>query len=239
MVPLPVPVGMIYNVMNSTDISANALKNNFSRAALKEAAAFLRKVEQNRQSYEPMPIELCPVEKEIEQRIRHAFAGVTCYREVRVLLGGEAEDDYMSPEAQALLAPLEERDDWQNIPDDLLSACSCALSYAGPHAYRFLVPRFLIGSLHGIVICYPGLAPHSDLELYTRSQMGYLNEAQQACLSDYLDWDACELDEESRRQFLPWELDEYHVSFAKRMSYAEYGKILLQRFREKYAQLLS
>ena len=205
----------------------------FSRSAVEEAEEFLRSQAEWRASYTPEPIEMTPLRAELAERIRHAFAGVTCYREVRVLLGGEAEDDYMSPQAQALLAPLEERDDWQRIPDDLLVFCSCALSYVGPHAYRFLLPRFMIGDLQRLVEIYPGSGPSNDPEIYTRHQMLYLTEDQRICLEDFLNVQCVEDDDTSRDSFLPWEHDEYRARYADLMDYTEYGELLLQRFREK------
>ena len=204
----------------------------FSPEAVEEVEEFLRRQAAWRASYKPEPIEMTPLRAELTERIRCAFAGVTCYREVRVLLGGEAEDDYMSPQAQALLAPLEERDDWQRIPDDLLVFCSCALSYVGPHAYRFLLPRFMIGDLQGLVEIYPGSGPSNDPEIYTRHQMLYLTEDQRICLEDFLNI-ACVEDNDARDRFLPWEHDEYRARYADRMDYTEYGELLLQRFREK------
>ncbi len=204
----------------------------FSRSAVEATEEFLRHQAEWRASYTPEPIEMTPLRAELAERIRHVFAGVTCYREVRVLLGGEAEDDYMSPQAQALLAPLEERDDWQRIPDDLLVSCSCALSYVGPHAYRFLLPRFMIADLQGLVEIYPGSGPGNDPEIYKRNQMLYLTEEQRICLEDFLNIQCVE-DNEARDSFLPWEHDEYRAHYADRMDYTEYGKLLLQRFRKK------
>lgn len=71
----------------------------FSPEAVEEVEEFLRRQTAWRASYKPEPIEMTPLRAELAERIRCAFAGVTCYREVRVLLGGEAEDDYMSPQA--------------------------------------------------------------------------------------------------------------------------------------------
>ena len=217
---------------------ADTLKENFPRYAVKEAADFLWNIEKIRRNYKEVEYELSPVEKDLEQRIIKAFEGVTCHLEVRVLLGGEAEDEYMSPDGQALLSPLEERDDWQAIPDDLLCACDCALSYAGPHAYRFLIPRFMIGALHCVVQIFPGLEPDSEFELYTRGRMMYLTPEQQSCLTDFLNAEAFEENNQSRNAFLPWELDEYRATYAAEMSYLDYGKLLMRRFREKYAALL-
>ena len=185
----------------------------FCQSAVEEAEEFLRSQAEWRATYKPEPVEMTPLREELVERIRRAFAGVTCYREVRVLLGGEAEDDYMSPQAQALLAPLEERDDWQRIPDDLLVSCSSALSYVGPHAYKFLLPRFMIADLQGLLEIYPGSG--------------------RICLEDFLNVQCVEDDDTSRDTFLPWEHDEYRTHYADRMDYTEYGELLLQRFREK------
>ncbi len=214
---------------------AATLLGNFGRGTLRDAAEFLQMIEKRRRRYKSVKTELTPLCEGLEARIREAFAGVTCHREVRVLLGGEAEDEYLPANAQALLSPLEERDDWQDIPDDLLFACSCSLSYAGPHAYRFLIPRFMMGALHGVVdLFYPGCSPNRDRDFiqYMRWQCAELNEAQQACLTDYLNLEVVEQECCQRERFLPWELDEYAAAYASSLSYAEYGELLVRRFRE-------
>lgn len=214
--------------------TAASLLERFDRENVRDAAEFLRMIERSRRRYQPDDTALTPLRQKLEKRIKEAFAGVTCYREVRVLLGGEAEDEYLPVNAQALLSPLEERGDWQNIPDDLLFACSCSLFYAGPLAYRFLLPRFMIGALHGVVNpFYPGHTPDSDLIRYMRWQCDELNEAQQACFTDYLNLEVVEEEGCQRERFLPWELDEYASTYASSLSYAEYGQLLIQRFRER------
>lgn len=204
----------------------------FSSDALAEAEDFLARIDERRQSYEPDGAELSPLRQSLIARIKAAFSGVTCYREPRMLLGGEAEDDYLSPDAQALLAPLEERDDWEDIPDDLLFACSCALSYVGPHAYRFLIPRFMVGALHNVVVIFPGSGPTSDPEIHKRWRMYYLSPEQQQCLTDFLNLECVE-EGSLRDQFLPWEHDEYRAEYADHMDYLEYGALLVQRYAER------
>lgn len=207
----------------------------FSPDAVAEAQRFWKSIESRRRAFSPDSAELSPLKRRLIDRIKTAFSGVSCYRELRVLLGGEAEDDYLSPEAQALLVPLEERSDWQNIPDDLLFACSCALSYVGPHAYRFLIPRFLVGALQGVVEIYPGSGPSADPEISTRNQMLYLDEAQRNCLSDYLNLVSVEEEESECRRggYLPWEHDEYRELYATEMDYRDYGRMLIRRYRER------
>jgi hypothetical protein len=206
---------------------------------LAEAEEFLARIDERPQAYEPDSVELSPLRQSLIARIKAAFSGVTCYREPRMLLGGEAEDDYLSPDAQALLTPLEERDDWEDIPDDLLHACSCALSYVGPHAYRFLIPRFMIGALHYVVEIYPGISYKEKDKLveYVRMQQSLLNDAQRQCLSDFLSLQS--VDEGTgeyyrRNQLLPWELDEYRANYdEQQVTLREFGAMLMQRYAER------
>lgn len=208
-----------------------------SSGARREAEDFLRLVEEWRRSYASRrsqdAVALSPLAERLEERINAAFAGVSCHGESRVLLGGEAADEYLSAEAEALLAPLEERDHWQRIPDDLLAACSDAPYYVGPEAYRFLLPRFMIGALHGVVPFYPGNSPDSPSIPWMREICAELDEAQRACLSDLLNLEAAEMAYTWRERFLPWELDEYNAVYSSSISLGEYGEMLLQRFRER------
>lgn len=212
---------------------AAALPDNFDKATRHAAAKFLHTIEVRRKCYKPDDTELSPERLRLERQIIEAFADVTCYREVRVLLGGEAEDEYWSADVQALLSPLEERENWQDIPDDLLFACSCSLTYAGPHAFRFLMPRFMIGALHGVVEIYPGEKPGSRFIDLERTRCRELNEAQQACITNYLNLMTVEDERSQRNYFMPWELDEYAADYASTLSYAEYGQLLIRRFLGK------
>lgn len=212
---------------------AAALPDNFDKATRHAAAKFLHTIEVRRKCYKPDDTELSPERLRLERQIIEAFADVTCYREVRVLLGGEAEDEYWSADVQALLSPLEERENWQDIPDDLLFACSCSLTYAGPHAFRFLMPRFMIGALHGVVEIYPGEKPGSRFIDLERTRCRELNEAQQACITNYLNLMTVEDERPQRNYFMPWELDEYAADYASTLSYAEYGQLLIRRFLGK------
>lgn len=208
-----------------------------SNSARREADDFLRLIEEWRRSYASRRSQdaamLSPLAERLEERINAAFAGVSCHGEPRVLLGGEAADEYLSAEAEALLAPLEERDHWQRIPDDLLAACSDAPYHVGPEAYRFLLPRFMIGALHGVVPFYPGDSPGSPFIPWMREICAELDEAQRACLSDLLNLEASEMAYPWRERFLPWELDEYDADYAASLSLGEYGELLLRRFRER------
>lgn len=211
-----------------------------SPEAKAEAAAFLAEVENRRRALAPSRDELTPLKSRLAEEIEVAFAGVTCHHEERLLLGGEAEDDYVSKEAQAVLARQEERDDWHAIPDDLLASCSFALCYVGPEAYRFLIPRFMLGALHGVVEVYFGEKPNGKFVTHMREQMQLLTPAQQQCLSDFLNLDCVDEEEQAchgRNTFLPWELDEYDAQFADKMSYREYGAMLEKRYFDKVFNL--
>lgn len=211
-------------------------EKNHSPEALAGAAAFLAQIESRRRAYRPDSMELTPLQQRLEHEIEEAFAGVNCHGEARVLLGGEAEDDYVSKDVQAVLATHEERDDWHAIPDDLLFACSFSLIYAGPQAYRFLLPRFLLGALHGVVEMYPGCRPNDDYIPHMREQMQLLSPEQQQCLSDFLNLDRVDEEEQTcfaRNVFLPWELDEYATHYADTLSYREYGARLVKSYCER------
>lgn len=204
--------------------------------ALAEAASFLSKIDSRRRAYRPDPMKLTPLQQRLVTEIEKAFAGVHCRQEARVLLAGEAEDDYVSKAAQAVLAPHEEREDWHAISNDLLFACSYALIYTGPEAYRFLVPRFMLGALHGVIEMYPGCKANDKFVPRMREQMQLLSPSQQQCLSDFLNLNRVDEDEQTcfgRNVFLPWELDEYAAHYADKLSYREYGAMLVKRYYEQ------
>ena len=214
---------------------AGLKKDSASPGALAAAAEFLHRVERSRKN-KPDLMPLTPLQERLVEQIEEAFAGVQCLNEPYVLICGEAMDDYLSQEVLDVLAAREERNDWHAIPDDLLFACSISLCFVGPEAYRFLIPRFMIGALRGVVEIYPGLSPKSELEDHERRKMSLLNEAQQQCLSDFLSLQS--VDEENgefygRNHFLPWELDEYRAHYADKLLPREYGAMLMKRYAER------
>lgn len=215
---------------------AGLKKGAASPGALAAAAEFLHRIERSRRNYKPDSTTLHPLRVKLVEQIELAFAGVQCLNEPYVLLCGEAMDDYLSQEVLDVLATREERNDWHAIPDDLLFACSISLCFVGPEAYRFLIPRFMIGALRDVVEIYPGVSPKSDLEDYVREKKSLLNEAQRQCLSDFLSLQS--VDEETgefygRNQFLPWELDEYRACYADELTPREFGALLMQRYAER------
>lgn len=198
------------------------------------AAAFLHRIERWRKDYKPDVTPLTPLQEKLVAQIELAFAGVQCRNEPYVMLCGEAMDDYLSTDVLDILATREERDDWHAIPDDLLFACPTALCFVGPEAYRFLIPRYMIGAMHGVVEIYPGMSYKDKLEEHIRRKKSLLNEALQQCLSDFLSLQ--NVDEETgeyygRNQFLPWELDEYRTGYdAQQVTHREFGAMLMQRY---------
>ncbi len=226
-----------------------SLLSHFDADDVAEAAEFLECIEDRCRAIEQSLAEEAaqradyptPVGKRLIERIEKAFADVTSYRDVRGLLGGEAEDDYMSPTAQALLAPHEERDDWRRIPESMLVACNSALSYLAAGAYRFYLPAFLCAELRGAgLLLFPGVEPGgrgcADLE---RGRCVEFTFEQQACLSDYLNYESLsdylnyEIPSDGERErYWPWELDDYAANHAADMTLQEYGRMLVQRYRD-------
>ncbi len=210
-----------------------------SPGALSAAAEFLQHVERSRKNFEPDATPLTPLQEKLVEQIEHAFAGVQCLNEPYVLLCGEAMDDYLSEEVLNVLATREERHDWHAIPDDLLSACSIALCFVGPEAYRFLIPRFMIGALHYVVEIYPGISYKEKDKLveYVRMQQSLLNDAQRQCLSDFLSLQSVNKgtgEFYGRNQLLPWELDEYRANYdEQQVTHREFGAMLIQRYAER------
>ena len=210
-----------------------------SPGALAAAAEFLQHVERSRSNFKPDTTPLTPLQEKLVEQIEQAFAGVQCLNEPYVLLCGEAMDDYLSEEVLNVLAAREERHDWHSIPDDMLHACSIALCFVGSEAYRFLIPRFMIGALHYVVEIYPGISykERDGLVDYVRQQQSLLNDAQRQCLSDFLSLQS--VDEETgeyygRNQFLPSELDEYRANYdEQQVTHREFGAMLMQRYAER------
>jgi hypothetical protein len=91
----------------------------------------------------------------------------------------------------------------------------------------------MIGALHGVVEIYPGEKPGSRFIDLDRMHCLELNEAQQACITNYLNLMTVEDERSQRNHFMPWELDEYAACYASTLSYAEYGKLLIKRFLEQ------
>lgn len=207
--------------------------------AVAEAEAFLAHMEESRRSYNRESVKLSPLQQQLVEQIEVAFADVQCLDEPYVMLCGEAMDDYMSKEVLDVLAAREVRYDWHDIPDDLLSACPTTLCFVGPEAYRFLIPRFMIGSMHEVVQVYPGLSykAREELKDYERNQLSLLNEAQKQCVSDFLNLQ--HVNEETgewqgRSVFLPWELDEYGIHYdEQKVTPREFGGLLVQRYAER------
>lgn len=91
----------------------------------------------------------------------------------------------------------------------------------------------MIGALHGVVEIYPGEKPGSRFIDLERTRCRELNEAQQACITNYLNLMTVEDERSQRNYFMPWELDEYAADYASTLSYAEYGQLLIRRFLGK------
>lgn len=231
--------GMAKKVQKKKVRESGAKKVSSGPWAQAAAAEFLQRIERSRSNFEPDTTPLTPLQEKLVEQIEHAFAGAQCLNAPYVLLCGEAMDDYLSEEVLNELAAREERHDWHSIPDDMLHACSIALCFVGPEAYRFLIPRFMIGALHYVVEIYPGISKKDRVGLvdYVRRQQSLLNDAQRQCLSDFLSLQS--VDEETgeyygRNQFLPSELDEYRTHYdEQQVTHREFGAMLIHRYAER------
>ncbi len=86
-------------------------------------------------------------EAALRKRILKAFKGVTC-KEERALLECYAWDDYLNdPQLLTALRALEERRDWVALPPELLLVCADGRYHAGPEAFRFILPAYMLLSL--------------------------------------------------------------------------------------------
>lgn len=172
--------------------------------------------------------------------IKKAFHGVQCVNERNVLLCCEALDDYAPDALLEQIGVLEERTDWQRLSANLLNECDCALSYAGPEAFRFLIPAFMCAYIqYDISPDIPSklsIFKHSNDELmdYFRYQCSLLNQSQQTAISLFMaqsrmDEDADSDDWTISYGLLPWEWDEYH-HYYRYLSTIQYKKLLNERY---------
>ncbi len=151
-------------------------------------------------------------EKLLIEHIEQAFADVSDAGCHRLLLAGEAEEDYLSEAVQSLLSGFEIRGDWRNIPLEYLYACDSALYFVDAVAYRFLVPAFLRAeflSYHtkDMVIALSSNEAYLDRDLELTS---LFNDAQRAVLVDVMNyWRAKSSITLKMALLLPWEFAAY------------------------------
>lgn len=176
--------------------------------------------------------------------IEDAFRAVTCFSEKTVLLACEAGDLYASEETIDMLSEYEERSNWQNISPQLLSACDCALSYAGPEAFRFLIPAYMMNALRYPILQEFSLNMHfyhqenlsERLMKYTKCQHSMLNNGQKNAISAYLNqswWEILSKGNEVEYRFESrgltlWEFEEYIHKFSY-MSIREYERYIYDK----------
>ena len=134
------------------------------------------------------------VSQVVLSKIQKAFSGVTCCGEKYGLVSSAAKDDYLSESELDVLSNLEERYSWQNIPPYWLYACEASLSFAGPEAFRFLIPAYMCAALQfnfsdGRVFEYhigDSIGENSDIIQYKMQQVSLLNNEQKKSISYYL-----------------------------------------------------
>lgn len=228
----------------NNDIKINIENISFFRENLKEALDFYADIES---TFTPMS----SARKVVYDNIQEAFRGVTCKGEKSVLVGCAAKDDYLTEAEIEHLSIPEERDCWQNISPQWLYACAESLCYAGPEAFRFLIPVYMCAALQynardgRMFECHIGATEGKKgyLSGYSREQMVLLNKQQKNAISMYLRQMWCEdhkVDFESGDSLptfeyderndstgiTPWELDDYSA-VQRNMSYREYVSTLI------------
>ncbi len=83
-------------------------------------------------------------EDALRQRICKAFKGVTCLKE-RALVECYSWDDYLTDETLLKrIRAQEERRNWAALPPELLLACDDGRYHAGPEAFRFILPAYML-----------------------------------------------------------------------------------------------
>ncbi len=88
--------------------------------------------------------QLSEEEETLRKRICKAFKGVTCMEE-RALLECYSWDDYLTdPQLLTTLRAREERSNWTALPPELLLACDDGRYHAGPEAFRFILPAYML-----------------------------------------------------------------------------------------------
>ncbi len=124
-----------------------AIPSSFSRANKEILNSFLDRLSEQilhcRREEINTPRPLTHAEHELLLDIERAFADVHDEGAYRLLLTGEAEDEYMDEQIQRFLSEHELRGEWRDIPLEWISACECSLSYVDAVGYRFLLPAFL------------------------------------------------------------------------------------------------
>ncbi|MFN0017358.1 MAG: DUF6714 family protein [Pirellulaceae bacterium] len=90
----------------------------------------------------------CHRADELINLVRDAFAGVELEDGVG-LRESDGIDDYAGPEELKRLRAIDEKQDWQKIPADLLGQCNAAPSFLDAKGMRFHTPAFLVAELKG------------------------------------------------------------------------------------------
>ncbi len=140
----------------------------------------------------------CSAEEDaLRQRICKAFKGVICQKE-RALVECYSWDDYLTdPKLLARIRAQEERRNWAALPPDLLLACADGRYHAGPEAFRFILPAYMLLSLDydatwmDSVFFYAFGTSKKKRSLggeWQREQFSLLNSEQRATVEQWVDY---------------------------------------------------
>lgn len=186
--------------------------------------------------------EILPRQADLVARIRTAFAKVGVGADATLYLSGAAEDCYLPEAYQAHLRAHEERRDWQRIPAEVLFCLHDCFPYLQAEGVRFLLPAYMVADLE-----YPAAhwsrdfgLDHALFSSRAGESLALLNEAQRACVTDYVnekrleeapDWDSAPFYD--WRNLLPWEEEERQTSSPDQAPYL-YAEDQLLRYCEKH-----
>lgn len=173
--------------------------------------------------------ELTPTQLELAERIRTAFAGITCGESLGYM-SGEAADGPCTEEYLRVFMQREVRRDWTAITPDGLYCCKCCLTYVDPVGFRFLLPAYMPADMQYPSGAWLGLdtrlllAPEEQFSLFTPARRecvsDYVNEQRLAELREYNEFNLWD-------KLLPWEkaalppgADKHHAAAEIARAYA-------------------
>jgi hypothetical protein len=145
----------------------------------------------------------------IIEEIRVAFAGVP--RGEITLHEAEEIDNYSMPEVCALARLMDTDTSWDEVPDEHIYRCHCALIYLDPKSWRYYIPAFMVFTLkyYDLKPRLPGEGYHSAASFDstisslcgTCSEQRYplLNEAQSQAVRSFLQYVAVVGQDDSAR----------------------------------------
>lgn len=82
-------------------------------------------------------------EEDLISEIREAFKGVSLEEGIGIV-EADAIDDYADKKKQEKARSLDERNNWENIPDEVISRASFSLCYVDEKGMKFSLPAYMV-----------------------------------------------------------------------------------------------